>query len=198
MESLTYKESQRIAQRILAEAAENEPQITADLQKIAPEISAEIVGLENKFKTDESLTRKILNAVKINQQSLEEISETINDALRYTFILSPENYTKGFHRAIEMLWEAGYFVPERRIWNAWKNFGTEFDRGYRGINITVISSQKQIFELQFHTADSYRLKNETHHFYEEIRDKNISVEREKELVKVMKEKASAVNRPEGI
>lgn len=193
-----HEQARYLARKLLVEAEENEPPITADLQKIALEISAEIFDLENKFKTDESLTRKIFNAVKINSLPLEEISETVNDALRYTFIFSPENYAKGFHKAIEMLWEAGYFVPERRMWNAWKNIGTEFDKGYRGINITAISSQKQIFELQFHTAESYRLKNETHHFYEEIRDKNISVEREKELVKMMKKKAAAVKRPEGI
>jgi hypothetical protein len=193
-----YQSAQILAQKLLAEAAESEPQITADLKTIASEIFAEMVGLENRFKSLESLTRKIIDMIKINLQAIEEIDEKINDALRYTLILSVEKYADSYHKTIETLWESGYFVPEKRIWNAWENIGTPFDKGYRGINITVISSQKQIFELQFHTEESFRLKNETHSIYEEMRDKNISKEREIELVKTMRAKAAEVKRPKGI
>lgn len=194
----SYRTAQVLAQELLAQAAGNEPRITEDLQIIASEVSAEMVGLENRFKSVESLTRKIIDMIKINSQVIEEIDEKINDALRYTLILSVENYADGFHNSIEKLWGNGYFVPENRIWNAWKNIGTQFDKGYRGINTTVISSQKQIFELQFHTEESFRLKTETHHLYQEMRDKDISEEREIKLVEMMKVKAAEVKRPEGI
>ena len=59
IESFAHKQARRLARKLLAEAGENEPQITNDLQKIASEISAEMIGLENKFKSEESLARKI-------------------------------------------------------------------------------------------------------------------------------------------
>ncbi len=89
-------------------------------------------------------------------------------------------------------------MPSNRIWNAWKNAETAKDTGYRGINITIISSQNQRFELQVHTAESFRLKTETHHFYEGLRDLNTSDERRKEIIAEMLKLAKEVNCPEGI
>lgn len=89
-------------------------------------------------------------------------------------------------------------IPPNRIWNAWENEGTSRDTGYRGINITVISSQNQRFELQFHTAESFRLKTETHHLYEELRNlKTFDVQREKIIKEILKS-AKQVERPKEI
>lgn len=41
-------------------------------------------GLENKFKSEDSLTRKILSDAKDKNIALEEADRQINDALRYT------------------------------------------------------------------------------------------------------------------
>ena len=67
----------------------------------------------------------------------------------------------------ETLWknlrQQNYVIHKELIWNAWKNIGTSFDKGYRGINSTVISSHSQIFELQFHTAEKFSFeKVKTH------------------------------------
>ncbi len=175
MENLTTKiEARRLAELLLIQAEENEPQISVDLQSIASEVSAEIVEFENKLKTEESLTRKLFDRATVNSESLRQAAENISDALRYTFVLPFEIYAQKFHRTIERLQKVSYQVPEKRIWNAWQTAGMRFDKGYRGINITVISSRKQKFELQFHTAESYRLKIETHSLYEELRDREIS------------------------
>ena len=42
--------AQNLAQELLSQAVENEPKITGELQTIATQVSAELVGLENKFK----------------------------------------------------------------------------------------------------------------------------------------------------
>jgi hypothetical protein len=47
------------ANQLLEHARRREPPITEDLQKIALEVSAEVIGLEYRFKSQESLTRKI-------------------------------------------------------------------------------------------------------------------------------------------
>ncbi len=159
---------------------------------------------ENKFKTQASLIRKFLLLAgkdltdKSFDQKLRKFARLNNDSLRYTFILSIENYWKGFQNALEKLRQNGYVIPPNRIWNAWENVGTPRDTGYRGINITIISSQKQRLELQFHTTESFRMKTETHRFYEELRDVKTSDERRKEIIKEMLELAKEITRPEGI
>jgi hypothetical protein len=70
--------------------------------------------------------------------------------------------------------------------------------GYRGINVTVISSQKQKFELRFHTKESFQIKTETHVFYEEFRNFETSNERKAEIQQIMLKNASQIKRPEGI
>ena len=199
MDNLTLpRKARRLAKELLKQAKENEPQITADLQNIAWEISGEAVGLENKFKAEMSLVRKLIDAVGDDLQRLQRKSKNINDVLRYTFVLSVDAYAKGFQQTIERLPKLGYRVPENRIWNAWENIGTQYDKGYRGINMTIISSQQQKFELQFHTEASFELKTETHHFYKEMRSKNISGKRETELTAIMLELAGKIERPDGV
>jgi hypothetical protein len=196
--STSNQEARRLAKKLLAEARANEPDITAALQTIARGLSAEMVGLEHKFKTEASLLRKLTDAAGDDMKRLRWKSKTVNDVLRYTFVLPGEVYGEGLRQTLEYLRECGYQIPEHRIWNAWENIGTEFDKGYRGINITVISSQNQKFELQFHTAASFALKTETHQLYEEMRGKSISAKREAELTGIMLQLAASVERPDGV
>ncbi len=194
----SYRTAQILARKIIDEARGNEPQITADLQNIASKVFAEIVGLENKFKREESLIRKLVDYAGNDFQKLKRKAKSINDVLRYTFVLSFAVYAEGFQKTTERLSELGYRIPENRIWNAWKTIGESFDKGYRGINITVISSQKQKFELQFHTEEGFRLKTETHFLYEESRQKGISEKREAELIEERKKAAKHLERPQGV
>lgn len=84
----SYRTAQVLAHQLLAQAIANEPNTTADLQTIAPEVSAEIVGLENKFKTEMSLIRKLINAANTNAPTLEEVVEIIKQAfLNYSHIV---------------------------------------------------------------------------------------------------------------
>jgi hypothetical protein len=200
----SYQTAQVLAQELLTQAAENEPQITADLQKIASEISAEMIGLEHKFKLQESLARKLILLSKKDEmnktfeEKLRKFARRNNDALRYTFIFQEDEYAKGFLNTVEKLREKGFIIPQNRIWNAWKNAEISKDTGYRGINITIISSQNQKFELQFHTTESFKLKTETHYLYEELRDLETSDERRKEIIREILESAKNILRPKRI
>ena len=123
------------AEKLLAEAIQNEPQITTDLKEVAVEVSAEMVGLKNKFKTEESLSEKLAKISVKNVKKLTELNfsiedavenvlsyraEKFNDALRYTFVLSDERYVFAFKKFVSLLKQRGYKVPRERIWNAWK------------------------------------------------------------------------------
>ena len=54
------RKAKKYAENLITQAVKNEPEITETLQKIALEVSAEMVGLEHKFKTEESLTQKFI------------------------------------------------------------------------------------------------------------------------------------------
>ena len=197
------QEVRRLVKELLAQAKGNELKITADLQAIASEISAEIVGLENKFKTEVSLIRKLLllaekdRTNKSFEQKLKKFARLNNDTLRYTFIFPNDKYVQGFHNAIKKLKQSGFTIPPNRIWNAWENVETARDTGYRGINVTIISSQNQRFELQLHTKASFRFKTETHHLYKELRDLKVSDERRKAIVEEMLRLTKEVAQPGG-
>ena len=122
MENLTTKiEARRLAELLLAQAKENEPQITADMLPIAAAVSAELIGLENRFKTEESLTRKLLllagkdKSSQTSKQKLEKFARRNNDALRYTFIFQTEKYAQGFQATIEQLKKSSFEIPPNRI-----------------------------------------------------------------------------------
>jgi hypothetical protein len=65
--------------------------------------------------------------------------------------------------------------------NYWSLKGTKDDSGYRGINATFIAPNGQKFEVQFHTQESFKFKNDNHHLYEETRKPNISETRKQEI-----------------
>ncbi len=212
-EAKIEKEAAQCAKTLRTQAVKNEPQITEDLQTIASEVSAEMVGLEHRFKSAESLTRKITEESAKSAKSLIDFGYSVdeaiekstkrraernNDALRYTFVFPLEKYVFGFRQTVEKLRQTGYEIPKNKIWNAWKNIGTLFDKGYRGINITIISSRKQIFELQFHTGASYELKTETHLLYEESRQNRTSQERKIEIAEIVIRLAEKVKTPKGV
>ncbi len=201
------------AQELLQVADENEPKITAILAEIASTVFAERVGLENKFKTEESLIRKLLDESAKSakslrgfgysmdealKKSLKRQSQRNNDALRYTFLFSFENYVFGFKQSLQKLKQNDFEIPENKIWNAWKNIGTTFDKGYRGINITIISSRNQKIELQFHTRESYELKTETHYLYEESRQSQTQLARKIEIAEMIISLAQKISTPKGV
>ena len=188
----------RLAEQLLAKAKESEPTITKDLKAAAESNNAQLVGLGNKFKSKDSLVRKLVDESIRRNIPIEKIARRNNDTLRYTFLLDEEDYGKSFLNTLIELRKSGYDIPNKRIWNAWNLKDLETDIGYRGINITVISSQKQKFELQFHTKDSFRLKTKTHNLYEELRNPKTSEAGKIEITKKMLELAEKIKRPKGI
>lgn len=186
-----------LAKQLLSEAQTNEPKITKSLQAIAKLNQAEMVGLNDKFKSEMSLARKLSDdAQRAEDSSIENQAKQIDDVLRYTMIFSEGDYENGYQSVLSELQGKGFDI--RKVWNAWAMEDTPEDTGYRGINATIISSQNQQFELQFHTEKSFRVKTETHNLYEERRNPQISEKRFVELKKIGTENAKKITRPRGI
>ncbi len=167
-----------------------------------------MIRLDYRFKSEESLTRKINDSATrettilmrkvVNQKdafstAINKQTNKINDSLRYTISFSAEKYKAEFQSTLNSLQEKGYKIEG--TWNAWFDAGTSRDSGYRGINVTIISPGGQKFELQFHTPESFKMKMETHELYEEKRLNTTSFERKNEITNIMIEKAKTVPIP---
>ena len=174
-------------------AVRNEPKITADLQRITSEVGGELAGLDFRLKTPESYMRKI--AADIAQDALEEKSaiNKVFDIIRYTNISTPENLAEVFRETVEKLKSEGYTLS--RVKNTWG----DPNNPYKGVNTIFHSPTGQAFELQFHTQESFDLKQgQLHELYEEARLPSTSEERREELNNLMRELSSSLRIPDSI
>ncbi len=142
------------ASELIDEAKEHESQVTSDLSSIANEIGTKLEGLDFRMKSLSSLTRKISN----------EPEAKMRDVLRYTNVSDSENTVKDFNRCVDKFEGRGYNI------SAVKNYWNNPDNPYNGINANFITSDNYEFELQFHTPESFELKNgKLHELYEKFR-----------------------------
>ncbi len=196
-ESEKRRKARLLAERLLHEAVENEPSITKDLMRVAKSNDVLLDGLRNKFKSRNSLTRKLADESIKWRIPIEKLPNEIT-TLCVIHSLKKKITAKFFSDTLSELIKSGYEIPKKRIWNAWNLQGLVTDTGYRGINITVISSQKQKFEIQFHTEASFRLKTKTHDLYREFRNPKTSATRKIEITKTILELAENIKRSKGI
>ncbi|MBD5137655.1 MAG: hypothetical protein HDT39_17240 [Lachnospiraceae bacterium] len=146
-------------QIIYFKAIEKEPDITNDLKIIVQSNGGELVGLEYRIKSPSSLYEKIYDrAEKV------DISE-INDLIRYTEVKVKDDLIECTQNTLSELEKKGYIVT--KIKNTW----LDEKNPYNGINVQLESQEGQKFELQFHTPESFELKNsqEMHGLYEQAR-----------------------------
>lgn len=123
--SKTEQLSQAEAVKLISQVKQSEPVITTDLQTIAKQTNGEMVGLEHRFKSEESLTRKINDSavrqttiLMRNGMSQKEAFSTaiskqpnkINDALRYTISFPTGKYRAGYEPTLNSLQQKGYKI----------------------------------------------------------------------------------------
>ncbi len=172
-------------------AEREEPAVTAALQGFE-NADAKLIRLEYKLKSESSLQRKILDDhADKPDQSLAEVAAGIKDSLRYTFELEPEKYAETVPRQLQVLEEQGFLVSKFK--NSWGP-----DQAYQGVNVNLQTPGGMVFELQFHTAESFHMKDKINHkLYEEYRLKETPVERAKELWKQMVDNQKDMPIPRG-
>ncbi|MFC4908916.1 hypothetical protein [Actinomadura gamaensis] len=120
-------------------------------------------GLQYSLKTSASLKRKLATLLQTRPGwNVNDALRGIKDSVRYTMSFSDDGYTAGVREAARCLRDDGYEPV------TWKN--TWSSDGYRGINTTWRAPRTgQVFEVQFHTAASFRAKMVTHELYEKAR-----------------------------
>jgi hypothetical protein len=159
-----------------------EPKVTDDLINFAKNNGGKMEGLEYRLKTVESLERKMIS---------DGINTQMNDVLRYTIIVDGD-LAKGTNSILKELEAKGYQTIKIK---------NTFQEGqiYKGINTNVKSADGSIFEIQYHTSESFNVKqNINHSLYEEYRLLDKSSTQAIKLEQQMIKNSDAVKLPQNI
>lgn len=157
------------------EAARFESRVTPVLRRKALEFNGEMQGLDYRFKTFESLVRK-LKGKNIPPSQITEPFRVIKDALRYTIALPEPGWGEAVQNILWEIQDAGFVIKEEE--NTWARgdsySGLHYQLQPRGADL--------VFELQFHTSKSYTLKEKVlHRMYEEFRNPSTLLSRRQYL-----------------
>jgi hypothetical protein len=172
----TEADLERMADGLMARAAEHEPKVSAILQGVAASLGGTMAGFEHRLKKRDSMLRKIRTILaKDPAGGLARV--VIDDALRYTLQVEdtpPGNHATAIRAAFAALEQAGHKVVKV------KNYWPRGDN-YSGVNAVLEAPDGLPWELQFHTAESFRIKDRDHELYEEMRLDETPVERKRVL-----------------
>jgi hypothetical protein len=167
----------RLADELLQWVQKIEPSVTEDLEELALQRGLNLVDQDKRFKGRDETVRK-LEGISRRTSDIKDrrLKRSINDALRYTMVSSVEDYAQNFREVLNALREKGYELNKKRT----ENFWLRDDKPYKGINATCRRGNEQ-FELQFHTEESRRARDEAHPLYEEFRRSDTSAQQRLEL-----------------
>lgn len=153
-----------LADKLLVGRA-TEPGITATLQRIASANSGEMRGLEFVYKDPGKVVEKVhrKKAASNNTKTELELAERIGDVVRYTMEFASETYTRDVQQALDEMAAQGWVIEE--VENNW--FGGD---AYNGINVIFRTPEGLPVEMQFHTPESFVVKQVMNHpLYENLR-----------------------------
>lgn len=173
---------EKLADELMERVRGIEPAVSGDLEEVAARREARLVDLATKFKARDSVIRKMGRVKSYNPDiSDKRLKRRVFDALRYTMVCRPEVYARTARGILADLREKGYEFGEKDIRNYWPE-----SELYKGINATLrLGGGGDLFELQFHTDESWAAKNEAHPLYEESRLQGTARERREELERLM-------------
>jgi len=118
----------------------------------------EMYALKSPDRFKEKLARLIADEPGVAPTAL---ADRIHDGVRYTFLIDEFNYARGVSTTRASLEEHGYELHTLR--NAWAQ------EEYKGINSRWHDpGNGLLFEVQFHTHESWEAKQATHDAYERI------------------------------
>jgi len=169
-------EQNAAADRFLAGARADEGQISPQVTSIADNLDgARMQGYPDfVLKGEDSLKRKFADALeRYPDLTPDQVLSNIKDSVRYTIELPPQLYTDGVVSAVDDLRARGYenvtFKP------TWDNPDT-----YKGVNSTWRDpATGRVFEVQFHSPDSFDAKMRSHELYETERVATTDVDRQR-------------------
>lgn len=165
---------------------------TPGLEALARENGGKLEGLDFRFKSDSSIQSRInRNLEKEPGWSESDAINALGDTLRYTMTFPEDRYAEGVANAIKEIKDAGIDFEENKVMSSWGPNGQ-----YAGINSTMVDRDSGFkTELQFHTPESFRAKEELHKEYEYLRELNGSNEDRYQTWRKMTDRTNEVPRP---
>jgi len=146
-----------IAEKLIKKYEPHVDNIANDILGITEQQGGIMVGLDFRLKRPDSLTRKLYAEVNEAKEkdnkiiTLQEAADKMGDIARFTSCFEPENFQKGADAVIRKLQADGYELVK------FKNY---FQPGasYKGLNCNFRDKNGNIFELQFHTPETMKIK----------------------------------------
>jgi hypothetical protein len=153
--------SSEAANGVYDRAQSIEPKLTGRMKALAGARGAKLQGLQYRVKKPASLQRKIEDRAKERGDKNYALSaEQISDANRYTMIASAENYSSTITGTIDDLRAEGYEAVVKNYW--------EENAQYKGVNVALTTPDGDKVELQFHTPESFEVKDQQNHKIYEV------------------------------
>jgi hypothetical protein len=123
-------------------------------------------------------------------RDVSQLASAIHDAVRYTFIFDPADYTDGVQAAEQNLAAEGYRLQLRKP--SWD------DADYKGVNSRWQDPRSRTwFEVQFHTPESWEAKQATHDIYEKMADPRTTPWQRSQLEDQQQKISARVTIPDG-
>jgi hypothetical protein len=148
-------------------AIKDESIITSTIDDFVRQNQGSLTGLLHRIKTVDSLERKISETSEELEISSKQAAESIKDSLRYTVLYGPKGMFKKAETVTRKLENSGFELIDKPK-NMFLRRGEDLD--YYGYHTWFRHKETgQVFELQFHTQETFDLKERIHNLYEEAR-----------------------------
>jgi hypothetical protein len=181
-------EAAKAAQKVIRK---NEPEVTKKIKDIeaASGGAAKLADLDKRFKTLDSLAKKIERLKGNFDGDIAATATQMNDALRYTFVVDDtDNYSEFVKSALSTLRADGSRVT---TWNYWQSKDP-----YSGVNAMIQDPRGFNYEIQFHTKASLAAKKKNEPLYQAFKNETDSAVR-KDIYDRMKSISSGLKKPRG-
>ncbi|WP_353642863.1 shikimate kinase [Mesorhizobium sp. WSM2239] len=161
--TLTRDEAVQRAQMEASRAQAEEKDITPTAISVAEalrraDIKVEMPHLAQRLRSESSMTDQLIGM----EASFEAGAQLISNAVRHVFQLPDRDFTRAFKKAILAFDESGYAEVSTTNW-----FRTR-SATFVGIKTVLATPGGYRFEVEFHTADSYKAKIDNHDAYKEL------------------------------
>lgn len=190
----------RATKRRLCKAVKNELTLTNNLLHLGM-TDAKLVDLSKRLKSPASMSRKLASEAvsegyyldSLDAEQANSIAESLNDIVRYTFLCEKhDDITRIIQESSEKLLCKGYETVQI------KNSYIDGNR-YKGFSIVwEHPTNKENFEIQYHSEMSLRLKKDSHRLYRVLRNFENSFEERSAAVQQCQEIYDALPTPEGL
>jgi len=180
----------RLATKLGAGAAAVEPSLTKPLVATVTGLGGEMEGLDFRLKSQASIESKIRRDAEEAGVSAEVAAKGVTDLVRYTAIFEPRTFTRDVETTQAALEEQGWRPYDHK----YRNYFSP-GNAYQGYNTVMVNKAGLRFELQFHTRDSFEIKERGHLLYEEARELPAGSPRREQLNAEMAGLWDSFNRP---